>query len=104
MRGIGASWRNDRTKDAEVNTLLQTASAVAACLAAWYWFKSTLVRTPSSFPITVVSVHSLREQVIGAQVISTGSSPELDQIGEALIKQSHLNGQAAVFAGVAAVL
>ncbi|WP_292071940.1 hypothetical protein [Mesorhizobium sp.] len=44
------------------------------------------------------------DQVIGAQILSTGSSPELDQIGIALKKQSALNAWAALCAGAAAAL
>ncbi|OBP70997.1 hypothetical protein CK217_20540 [Mesorhizobium loti] len=72
--------------------------------AAFLWFLTSRVKTPSQFPITVTSTHSLLDQIIGAQVLSTGSSPELDQIGIALKKQSALNAWAALCAAFAAAL
>lgn len=87
-----------------VHHALTWGSSFAAIAAAVLWFLTSRVKTPSQFPITVTSTHSMLDQVIGAQILSTGSSPELDQIGIALKKQSALNAWAALCAGAAAAL
>jgi|SRR5450759_763477 hypothetical protein len=81
---------------------LNIASALFAVGAAVLWLLSAKVRLPNQFPITVISVHEMVDQIIGAQVISTGSSPEIDDLGRALIRQSKLSSAAAVCAGIAA--
>jgi hypothetical protein len=82
--------------------ILQIVTAVFATLAAILWFLSACVKLPREFPINVLSTHSMAEQIIGAQVISVGSSEELDKLGKAIIKQSRLSAAGAFFAGLAA--
>lgn len=77
---------------------------LAAAIAAYFWLMTSFVKTPSSFPITVTSTHTMLDQVLGGRVVSTGSSPEINQIGEALIEQARLNAWAALFAAAAAAL
>lgn len=84
--------------------ILSWASAIAAGVAAILWFLSARVKIPSTFPIEVISVHTMAEQIIGAEVISAGSSPEIDQMAASLIWQSKLSGYAAIAAGLAAAL
>lgn len=79
-------------------------SAVAALAAALLWFRSAKVRLPSRFPMTVVAVHLTGEPIAGAEVLSTGSSAEIDQLGRAMIRQGRLSAQAAGAAGIAAAL
>jgi hypothetical protein len=61
--------------------LLNLLSALLAITAAVLWWLSATIRLPRSFPLQVLSVHSMAEQIIGAQVISEGSSKELDDLG-----------------------
>jgi hypothetical protein len=46
----------------------------------------------------------MAEQIIGAPVISEGSSEELDNLGRSLIKQSRLSASAAAMARCSAAL
>ncbi|WP_345822412.1 hypothetical protein ABC766_12940 [Methylobacterium fujisawaense] len=83
---------------------LNVASALAAIAAAGLWWASARVEVPSQFPITVYSMHTSMNQIIGEQVVSTGSSPEIDNLARAMIRQSQLSAWAAVAAGIAAAL
>lgn len=82
---------------------VEIAAALFAGGAAVLWFASAMVKIPKNFPITVVSTHTMAETIIGAEVVSAGSSPELDDLGMAVIKQSFISAGAAGSAGVAAV-
>lgn len=86
------------------HNLLVLTSAAAALAAAIFWLLSARVRLPSTFPIVVTSVHTMHDQLIGAQVVSEGSSNELDNLGRALIHQSQLSAIAALLAAAAAAL
>jgi hypothetical protein len=83
--------------------MLQLASAIFAIAAAVLWLVSATVKLPNNFPITVTSLHTMMDQLIGAQIVSSGSSSELDQLGQAMIRQSRWSAWAAGCAAVAAV-
>lgn len=85
-----------------VKRVLEFCSAACAAGAAILWYLSARVKVPHEFPITVTSAHTMLEQVIGANVTSTGSSEQLDDLARAVIKQSRLSGWAAGFAAVSA--
>jgi hypothetical protein len=80
------------------------SSAAFAFVATVLWWFSATIKLPHSFPLRVLSSHSLAEQVIGSQVISEGSSKELDDLGRAIIKQSRLSDWAAGAASASAIL
>jgi hypothetical protein len=88
----------------EMKAALNILSAIFAAIAAVLWWLSSRVKAPAEFPIQVISKNTLAEQIIGSEVLSTGSSAELDDLGKAFIKQSRLSSWAAVGAGVSALL
>jgi phosphate/sulfate permease len=81
----------------------EVLSVLCAGIAGVLWFLSARVKIPQKFPIQVTSTHTMVDQIIGAQVISTGSSPELDDLARAIAKQSRLSAWAAGFACAAAI-
>lgn len=83
--------------------ILSALSAVWALMAAVYWFKSAKVQLPTEFPLAVTSSHQHLERVIGSEIVSSGSSPEIDRLGKALIEQGKLNAKAAGWACAAAL-
>lgn len=83
---------------------LNVLSAVCAVVAAVYWFRSASVELPKNFPLMVYTSHRLLETVIGSEIGATGSSPEIDALGQAMIKQSELSAIAARWACAAAAL
>lgn len=48
-------------------------------------------------------MHRADETVIGSEILSSGTSPEIDRLGQAMIKQSDLSAKAALCAGLAAL-
>jgi hypothetical protein len=82
--------------------ILSALSAVWALMAALYWFRSAKVQLPTEFPLAVIS-HRHLERVIGSEIVSSGSSPEIDSLGKALIEQGKLNAKAAGWASAAAL-
>jgi hypothetical protein len=87
-----------------MKTSLNIGSAIFAAAAAVLWWLSSRVKAPAQFPIQVISKNTMAEQIIGAQVLSIGSSAELDDLGKAFIKQSRLSSWAAASAGVSAIV
>jgi hypothetical protein len=84
--------------------LVSVVSAMFAFGAAALWWMSATVPMSRYFPILVTSVYTRGEEVAGAEVISSGSSAELDELGIALIRQSRLSAGAALSAGIAVFL
>jgi hypothetical protein len=81
------------------------ASAIFAFIAAVLWGWSSRIKTPSAFPVQVITSHGTAYKAFaGEEVVSsgTGRSPELDTLADALRKQANLSGSAAGFAAVAA--
>ena len=91
--------------------LLQTVqfiSALSAVTAAVLWFLSARVRTPESFSIHVVRSDSFAGQMLGGplggEYMGHGYSPGLNELAQALRKQSRLSGCGAIAAGISALL
>lgn len=89
--------------------ILQSLSAFFAVCAAVLWFKSAVVKIPSEFRINVArppeaSAEPLGCNPIGSQYIGNGYSPDLQVLGEALVRQSHWNARGAVCAANAALI
>lgn len=84
---------------------LEIASAGFAVIAAVLWLVSSYVKTPRTFTVKVLSTHFASSDVDGSEVISEGAghSPELQDLGEALKKQSRLSSYAAIAAALAAL-
>jgi hypothetical protein len=84
---------------------LEVATAAFAVLAAVLWFASTRVETPQTFTVKVLSTHIASSEIDGSEVLSDGfgTSPELEALGAALIKQSHRNSWAALAAAASAL-
>jgi hypothetical protein len=78
------------------------ASAIFAFVAAFLWWLSARVKTPRQF---VVISSSFVDDIapIGGQISGVGSSPQLDELALALIRQSKLSAGAATCAGLAAL-
>lgn len=90
----------------QIVALLRCASAVFAVVAAVLWFKSAKVKTPSSFPVNVVQGDSFSQpfaQPLGGTFVGQGYSPALNELGEALRRQSKWSAWAAGFAAVSAL-
>ena len=85
-------------------TILNFASAGCALMAGIFWFQSAKVKLPTEFPINVYSTHSYTNDVEGAQVVSQGSSPEIDDLGRGMISQSRLSAKAAGWACASALM
>ena len=83
--------------------VLQIASALFAFLAAYWWWKSAKVMTPSRFRITVIKPSM---GILGGPMDGTymgeGYSQELTQLGSALSLQARLSGKGARYAAIAA--
>ena len=79
--------------------LVQGASAIFAFLAAILWFLSARVPTPSNFIVTTFG----HTDAFGTHVSGQGSSPQLTELGNALLRQSRLSAYAAFCAGVSAL-
>jgi hypothetical protein len=75
--------------------LIESLSAVFAIIAALLWLQSARVRTPTQFPINTITP-------IGG--IGTGGSPALQELGQALRRQSRWSAAAAICAAVSALL
>ena len=84
--------------------LLNLSSAIAAGLAAVFWFASSLVRTPSSYSIKVIKPSASFGSAMGTASVGHGASPELDKLATALIRQSRRSSLGAIFAACAALL
>jgi hypothetical protein len=83
-------------------SILNTLSGLFAVGAAILWWRSSQVKSPTKFPIQILTMHVGNYDIAGGEVISSGDSPELDAIGRALIEQSRLSGNAAISAPIAA--
>ena len=86
--------------------LLQWSSAAFALGAAILWLKSAMVKTPSSFPISVVKPDNFSlpfGEPMGATYVGHGHSPALNELGEALRSQSKWSAAAAVVASASAI-
>ena len=83
---------------------MNALSAAFALRAAFLWWRSSQVNSPNKFPIEIILMHTASDAPGGAEILSSGSSPELDNIGAALIEQSHLSASAAISASIAAAL
>jgi len=84
---------------------LQWVSALCALVAAGFWLKSARIRTPSSFPISVVRPDSFGlplGEPLGATYVGFGHSPAMNELGEALRKQSKWSAIAALAAAFSA--
>jgi hypothetical protein len=75
-------------------------SAAFAIGAAFLWFRSARIETPDSFPVAVNIIVSSYD----GSASGDGSSLALSELGVALKRQSQLSAQAAICAGVAAIL
>ena len=85
--------------------VLDIISAVLAFLAAYYWFKSSRVKTPESFSIHVVKPsYSPMSNPMGGTYMGHGYSGQLQELGDALKTQSKLSAYGAILAGLAAVI
>lgn len=82
--------------------VLNALSAIGASAAAIYWWRSAQVELPKQFPLTVLSMHHSGDNPDGAEILSSGSSPEIDDLGRAMISQSELSAKAALWACAAA--
>ncbi|MGZ4924199.1 MAG: hypothetical protein ACXV5H_09640 [Halobacteriota archaeon] len=85
---------------------LQWGSVVFAVIAAILWLKSAMVKTPSSFPIHVIQPDSFSRpfgEPLGGTYVGHGHSPALNELGEALCRQSKWSAVAAVFAAISAL-
>jgi hypothetical protein len=78
--------------------LLNIFSATGAAGAAIYWWRSARVELPNEFPLTVISMHHSDDEIRGAQILSSGSSEGIDNLGRAMISQSELSATAAMWA------
>jgi hypothetical protein len=83
---------------------MQYVSAAFAFAAAILWWKSAIVKTPDRFSIHVLRTSGLMAQPLFAKYVGHGHSPELENLGAALISQSRWNGWGAKCAAVAATL
>jgi len=84
---------------------LQVASAIAAVLAAFLWFRSARVTTPSSFSIHVAKLDfSPPLGMLGAEYVGHGYGQDLTELGNALTVQSRFSGYAAIAAAISAIL
>ncbi len=93
-------------KEHILNGILQWGSAIFAILAAALWLKSAIVKTPTSFGIYVIEPDEYTRPLgepLGAKYGGYGYSPELDELGESLRKQSKWSAAAAVSAAVSAI-
>ena len=85
-------------------TALQWGSAAFAVVAAVLWLKSAMVKPPSSFSIHVVRPNSLPYGTpLGGTYVGHGHSPELNELGDALRRQSKWSAAAAGFAAASAL-
>jgi hypothetical protein len=83
---------------------LEIGSAGFATIAAILWFRSAIVKTPKQFSIDVHVLNEPSHLVIGPTLSSYAQSPELNDLGNALIKQSRWGAAAACSAAIAAIL
>lgn len=85
--------------------VIQYASAIFAAMAAILWFISALVKIPQDFPIYVEPSTPMREGYVGGtEDIGYGFSKELNELGQALRRQSSWSAAAAASAGMSAIL
>jgi hypothetical protein len=80
----------------------EIASALFAIGAAVLWLRSAIVRTPKTFSLRVSVSNEDPHLAIGPYRNAYGECPELNDLGEAVIKQSRLSGYAALTAAIAA--
>lgn len=90
----------------DVGKYADLASALFALGAAVLWIASAKVKTPKSFSIDVITVHNGDAEIPSGEVVGGGfgTSPELNDLGNALVKQSKLSAFAASSAAIAAGL
>lgn len=83
----------------------EIVGAFFALAAAVLWFVSAVVKTPREFCVKVISIHVASSDIDGSEVVSEGfgTSDELTDLGNALIKQSHLSAWAAALAAISAL-
>jgi hypothetical protein len=86
-----------------MNHYLQIASAVFAIIAAALWFASAFVPTPKNFSVRVSVLTGPSHLATSPVSDAYGESDELNALGKALVKQSHLSAAAASFAALAAL-
>ena len=90
--------------------VLQCLSAFFAMAAAFLWLISAMVKTPESFPVQVVQPQVRPMQLpkglesFNATYTGYGRSPQLNELGKALRRQSRWSSAAACCAGVSAIL
>ncbi|HUZ32610.1 MAG TPA: hypothetical protein VMV19_11010 [Xanthobacteraceae bacterium] len=84
--------------------LLEITSAGFAVIAAMLWLRSAVMKTPKQFSIDVHVLNEPSHLVIGPTLSSYAQSPELNDLGKAVIKQSRWSAAAACSAAIAAIL
>jgi hypothetical protein len=89
-----------------VLTFLDVTTALFAAGAAVLWYKSSVVKTPKNFAIHVAKPNhgGPLGGPLGGTYVGHGYSQELQQLGEALVRQSRLSAQAALCATASAIL
>src|SRR5258708_1288961 len=85
---------------------LSALSAVAAGAAAWLWFLSARVETPTSFSVHVVRPQfpPLSGDPMGGKYVGHAYSSDFTKLSECLGRQSRLSARAALCAGASAIL
>ena len=87
---------------------LQIVSAICAGIAAYYWWRSAVVKLPKAFAIHVVRPDSFKGQLLGGalggEMVGHGYSEELNALGQAFGGQSMLRALGARWAGAAAAM
>lgn len=87
-----------------MTTLLQWGSGLFAFVAAVLWLKSAMIRTPLSFRVNIFR-RGYSDLLKDKEPLSTpdiGHSPAMDELGEALQRQSWWSAWAAVAAAISA--
>ncbi len=89
-----------------MKTTIDILSAICAVVAAIVWWQSARVKTPDKFNIAVVKpdTQPMGGNPIGGTYIGNAYGQDLNNLADALKKQSQLSARAAVFAGIAAFL
>jgi hypothetical protein len=90
----------------DIGKYADLASALFAFGAAALWIASARVKTPQSFSVNVITVHTGDAEIPGTEIVGEGfgTSNELNDLGKALIKQSRFSAFAAWSAAIAAAL
>ena len=83
---------------------LELTSAISAFFAAGLWFYASRIPTPTELPIEGFSVRRSTETVYGSEEVGSvsGYPTALQELAEALSKQSRWNSCAAICAAVSA--